>query len=118
MYGVPADLDLTFLHNAELTQVCLGLYQLQFHFHPIGSIFVEGGWELLDEAGHRIDGRCDQPARPPCLLHRLLGRKVMRSEVSPPDWFGLTFDSGEVLRVFDDSHQYESFSIEPGNIVV
>ena len=40
MYGVPADLDLAFLHGAELIQVCLGQYQLQFHFHPAGSISV------------------------------------------------------------------------------
>jgi hypothetical protein len=43
MYGVPANLDLTFLHGAKLTQVCLGQYEVQFHFHPIGSILVEGG---------------------------------------------------------------------------
>jgi hypothetical protein len=27
-------------------------------------------------------------------------------------------DSGEVLRIFDDSMQFESFSIQPGNIFV
>jgi hypothetical protein len=42
MYGVQADLDLRFLHGAQLTQVCLGQYQIQFHFSPVGSISVEG----------------------------------------------------------------------------
>jgi hypothetical protein len=28
--GVPADLDLAFLHGAELIQVCLCLHQLKF----------------------------------------------------------------------------------------
>ena len=118
MYGVPADLDLGFLHGAELIQVCLGLHQLQFHFHPAGSISVEGGWELLDAGGARLDGRYDGPDRPPYQLHRLLGRRVSGSEVSAPDLFALRFEGGEVLRVFDDSPQYESFQIWPGGIIV
>lgn len=117
MYGVPADLDLSFLRGAELIQVCLGQYQLQFHFHPVGSISVEGGWEMLDATGAVIDRRHDGPDRPPFQLHRLLGQPVVGSEVSAPDWFALRFVGGEVLRVFDDSPQYESFKIEPGGII-
>jgi hypothetical protein len=43
---------------------------------------------------------------------------VAASEVSAPAWFALRFEGGEVLRVFDDSPQYESFQIEPGGIIV
>ncbi len=118
MYGVPANLDLSFLHGADLIQVCLGQHQLQFHFHPVGSISVEGGWELRDAAGLLIDGRHDGPDRPPYQLHRLLGQRAAGSEVSAPGWFALRFAGGEVLRVFDDSKQYESFSIQPGDIFV
>jgi hypothetical protein len=118
VYGVPTDLNLAFLHGAELIQVCLGQHQLQFHFHAAGSISVQGGWELLDASGARLDGWHDGPDRPPYQLHRLLGRRVTGSEVSAPDWFALRFEGGEVLRVFDDSEQYESFSIQPGNIFV
>jgi hypothetical protein len=117
VYGVPADLDLAFLHGAELIQVCLGQHQIQFHFHPAGSISVERGWELLDAAGVRIDGRQDGLDRPPYQLRRLLGRRVTGSEVSAPQWFALRFEGGEMLRVFDDSPQYESFQIEPGGII-
>ena len=117
MNGVPADLNIAFLHGSELIQVCLGQNQLQFHFHPAGSISVEGGWELRDAAGARIDGCHDGPDRPPYQLHRLLGRRVVASEVSAPAWFALRFEGGGVLRVFDDSPQYESFQIEPGGII-
>lgn len=118
MYGVPADLDLAFLHGAVLIQVCLGQWQVQFHFHPAASISIEGRWELLDTAGVRIDGAHDTSERPPYQLHRLLGQRIASSEVAAPKWFALRFDGGEVLRVFDDSEQYESFSIQPGNIFV
>jgi hypothetical protein len=117
MYGVPANLDLTFLHNALLIQVCLSQTQVQFHFSPVGSVSVEGGWELLDHAGDCIDRQHDWP-RPPFQLHRLLGQRVVDSEVSAPEWFCLRFESGEALKVFDDSTQFESFSIQPGNIYV
>lgn len=72
MYGVPPDLDLAFLHGAELIQVCLGLYDWQFHFQPEGSISVQGQWELRDAGGDWIDGRQDRTSRPPYQLHRLL----------------------------------------------
>jgi hypothetical protein len=55
MYGVPSDLDLSFLCGAELIQVCLECHQLQFHFHPVGSIYVQGEWELMDAAAVQID---------------------------------------------------------------
>jgi hypothetical protein len=118
MYGVPADLDLRFLHGAELIQVCLGEHQVQFHFHPAGSIYVDGRWELLDVAGEQIDRRCDEPQRPPYQLHRLLGQSVAGSEVSAPDSFLLRFGSGDGLRIYDSSPHYESFQIQPGNIIV
>ncbi len=118
MYGVPADLDLSFLHGTVLIQVCLGQHQVQFHFHPTGSIFVEGGWELRDAAGEWMDGTTEGVERPRCRSDRLLGGRVAGSEVSAPRWFALRFDGGEVLRVFDDSEQYESFQIEPGGIIV
>jgi hypothetical protein len=118
MYGVPADLDLTFLNGAELIQVCLGSHQLQFHFHPVGSIYVDGGWALLGPGGECVDQKDDRPDRPPYQLHRLLGQTVASTEISPPAWFALQFAGGEVLRVFDDSEQYESFQIQPGGVVV
>jgi hypothetical protein len=115
-YGVPANLDLTFLHGAELIQVCLGQYQVDFQFHPVGSISVGDDWELRSAVGERIDGWHDGPDRPPYELQGLLGRRVVGSEVSAPEWFALRFDGGYDLRVFDHSPYYEAFSIPPGDI--
>jgi hypothetical protein len=118
MYGVPVKLDLKWLHGAELIQVCLGVHQIQFHLHPKGSIFVENGWELLDPRGECIDRNFGNSERPPYQLRRLLARRVINSEVSAPRRFALRFESGEVLRIFDDSEKYESFEIQPGGIIV
>ncbi len=112
MYGVPIDLDLTYLHGATLIQVCLGEFQLQFQFHPRGAISVEGRWEFRDAGGALIDQLHDGTERPPYHLHRLLGKKVVGTEVAAPDSCALRFEAGEILRFFDNSKQYESFQID------
>jgi len=43
---------------------------------------------------------------------------VAGTEVDAPRSFALRFAGGEELRVFDDSDQFESFSIQPGDIFV
>jgi hypothetical protein len=118
VYGVPKNLDLNFLHDSELSQICLGVYQVQFHFSPEGIISVEGEWELLSRDGIEIDRSAQAPRANAFQLHRLLGQRVVGSELLPPEWFALRFEKGEVLRVFDSSQDYESFSIQPGNIFI
>ena len=118
MYGVPSNLDLEFLLGAELTCVCIGRFDLQFHFVPVGSIQVEGTWELFDAEGAIIDRGSREVVRPPYQVHRLLGRRVVACEVSAPDWFLLRFEDGEILRILDSARDHVSFTIEPGKIVV
>ena len=118
MYGVPCDLDLAFLHCAELIQVCIGARQVQFHFHPVGSISVEGAWELLAKDGSVIDRSQPVPRGEPFQLHRLLGQRIIASEVHVPDWVELRFGEGERLRLFDSSKDFESFSIAPIGVIV
>lgn len=45
-------------------------------------------------------------------------RFLTSGAVHAPDWFELRFEGGLAPRVFDDSEQYESFSIQPGDIFV
>jgi hypothetical protein len=33
-YGVPHDADLSPFQGVELTMICLGIFQVQFSFHP------------------------------------------------------------------------------------
>lgn len=114
MYGVPADLDLSFLDGVELIQVCLGIYDVQFHFDPAVAICCGGSWSLLDENGVRIDHGQQVFPRPPFLLHRLLGQRIATWRVVPPTHLELIFERGECLRFGDNSERYESFTIQPG----
>ncbi len=118
MYGVPADLDLSFLHGAQLIQIRLGVYDVQFCFHP-NTVINSGDdcWSLFDENGICIDHGMPFP-RPPFQLHRLLGQHVIGTEITAPTHLELIFERGERLRLSDTSKQYESFTIDPGHSMI
>jgi hypothetical protein len=118
MDGVPADLALSGFTNAVLIQICLGEYQVQFHFHPVGSISVEAKWELRDTSGTVVDGMDRKVRRDAIYAHRLLGKRITGASLDAPRSFSLRFESGDVLTIYDDSREYESFSIQPGDIFV
>jgi hypothetical protein len=58
------------------------------------------------------------PRIEPFQLQRLLGQRVVSSELSSPLFIALRFDQGDTLRVFDSSAEFESFTIQSGGIVV
>src|SRR5436309_875186 len=118
MYGVPADLDLSIFHGDYLTQIGIGQYDLQFVFGRGGVISVWGHWELRAADGHLLDWAQEHAEREAYGVHFVLGKSVVSWQDDPPKSLTLTFDGGMVLTVFDDSEQYESFSINPGNIIV
>lgn len=113
MYGLkPADIaHLSHLRHAEVVQVCVGQYDLQFNFHPNGNVSVQGRCELLDNAEQVIDvwenGRRSSIFR----FFELLGQSVIEVAIDSPKSFNLLFSNGLLLRVVDDSEQYETFSV-------
>jgi hypothetical protein len=123
MYGVPADLDLRPFVGGFLTQISLGEFDLQFHFVGdrgihLGTISVQGGWELRDSHSEVIDKATDNNARAEYRIHRLLGRTVTAVRIDPPQSFTVIFDNGSALTVLDDSDGYESCQIDPGGIII
>ena len=99
---------------------------MQFHFQAAGGVGSEGmlyigverRWELRDRSDRILDSAGPNSDREAYRLHRLLGHAVEGTELDAPRSFALRFAGGEVLRIFDDSDRYESFSIQPGNIFV
>jgi len=122
MYGVPADLDLSRFKGAALIHIHISEFQVDFDFQPNCFISVEGKWELRDSGGVLIDwadrGRSRRSAYRLHLIYLIVGKRVESYSISSPDSFSLRFESGHALTVFDDSEQYESFSIQPGDIFV
>jgi hypothetical protein len=118
MNGVPEDLDLSGFSGLAVNMVCIDEAQVQIHFERDHFVGIEGAWELIDSSGQVVGGRVRGQSNPESKAELLLGRRVLGHTVSPPDWFELQFEDGIALRVYDDSQQYESFSIQPGHIFV
>ena len=124
MYGVAANLDLSVFRGARLDHVTIAEFIVIFAFDPAadgapaGSISVEGAWEVLDSDGRAIDWSQDPAVRQCYRLHHIVGRSVATTALDAPHSISLTFDSGHTLRIIDDRPEYESFSIQPGDIRV
>jgi Family of unknown function (DUF6188) len=110
MYGIPHDIDLSFLVGAELIQVCVGSNQIQMQFVPDRlSILVVSDLTLL--APPEPAKVVTQFPRDAGALLPLLGRKVAGWKRSSDRTLDLTFDDGVCLTLSDDSDHYESFEI-------
>jgi len=118
VFGIPADLPVDLFVDATLIQVCLGQHQISLHFAPERSIGIEGRWELRDTEGNIIDATVPHESRKSYQIHRIIGQDVKSGEVNPPHSFTLHFRNEFDLTVYDDSQEYESFSIQPGDIFI
>ena len=118
MYGVPPDLDLSDYQDAACIQVAVGEFQIQFHFQPAATVYVEGRWELRDGQGQLIDQSVENHKRNSYQIHRILGQTVVASFVSAPASFGLRFANDYVLEVFDDSQEYETSQLSPSGVII
>lgn len=117
MYGLPADVDLSFLVGAEVIQVCIGSQQAQIHFFPEGiSIFVETDITFRGPAG-QVSRYESIPESGPSLI-TLLHDVVKEARAETPRTLRLEFASGAVLQIEDTSEQYESFQIKHGDLLI
>lgn len=118
MYGLtPADIDaLTPLRRAEVTQICLGPHDIQFHFHPQGKICVQGRCELIDSDNQVVDVWEGSTRSGTFRFPDVLMTPVVEVAIDSAKSFLLTFENGMALRVIDNSEHCESFSV--GNLYV
>lgn len=118
MHGVPKDLPLDRLVGLEFNLIGIGSFQLQFQISGVVSMHVEGRWELRDEEDILVDFSQELEDRDAFRIHRIIGVPIVGFSLQAPSSFTLLFQSGHRLTVYDDSDQYESFSLhfdgEPG----
>jgi|694.fasta_scaffold138243_2 hypothetical protein len=122
MYGVSKDLPLQRFVGDSICQICLGLRDIHFHFNKAGSINVDGGrWQIHDSSGVIVDESLDDDALPSTRrqyrVHVILDSDVTSFRIDAPESFTLRFSSGHTLTIYDDSPQYESFSIQPDDLI-
>lgn len=81
MYGVPADLPIQAFVGHEANQICLGRFQVQLHFSGVGSIQMEGRWELRDAGGDLVDASEEHKDRDRYRIHRIIDVPVAGAKV-------------------------------------
>jgi hypothetical protein len=111
MYGVPKDLRLDRLVGKEFNLIGLGRFQTQFHVSGFVIISVEGRWEIRDSSQLIVDSDQEPEKRDTCRLHRIIDVPIRDFSIDAPRSFTLLFQSGDSLIIYDDSEQYESFSV-------
>jgi hypothetical protein len=124
MYGLPDDIDLSFLRGRKLDSVCIGLYQVRLVFKP-GNVKIDsfGVFKHRRADGVMVEVKVEvEVGKVPTsgILLSLLGSDVVQVDWNPDGTLNLTFTNGEVVTFIDDTSGYESYWINSpdGQIVV
>lgn len=117
MYRVPKDLNLDDIIGSEVHQICLGRYDVQFHFHSGRSIRAQGKIQVVSESG-KVTTWNDEKQWDGAEYQSLLGIVVEQYSVPNDITLEIRFCNGWTLKFYDDSDQFETMLIEPGTIVI
>jgi hypothetical protein len=115
MYGVPVDIDLSFLPGKRLESAHFSPFQLQLHFDKQVRLSIESVYRI-DKAGSVLvydaipAGAADVVA--------LLSMDVTNAYRLAKDAVRIEFGDSRALEVVDDSVQYESFQIWNGDAII
>lgn len=118
MYGFPPSHAFAALIDQKLTQLRVGVYQIQLVFDGDLTLSIQSTFT------HSVAPPSD-PAedfsfpRSGSTLTSLLGSKVTSAITSPPESLTIAFSNGESLTVYDDDPHYEALSFSgPGFTVI
>jgi hypothetical protein len=112
MHAFPSVDKLGFLIGAEIQQIALDPWSLQFRFADGGSITVEGLIEHVDESGVVHPHHCQQRVDNALYLHQLLEHPI--TAISGETFcLSLAFATGAILRIYSELSQYECGQIFP-----
>ena len=118
MYGVRLDGDWSFFVGKQLTQVCIGPYDVQLHFEDNVSISIQGGdprekcfcHTTACSSSSAVKG---MPGKAVSLVS-LLGASVLKVTAENTTTLALFFSNMEELRIYEIDDGYESFTVDGG----
>lgn len=112
MYGLPENIDLRFLENAELLQVCIGVHELVLRFQDDIAITVMG--KFLHESTAQAASPNASLAHFASTLTTLLEAKIVKVEATTDGTLRLCFSNKHRLTLYDDNPQYEAYTLTHG----
>ncbi len=112
MHGFSSELKIDGLVDAELEQICIGKFDLQFRFSSGTMISVQNDVRLLRDgevlASWTEDSGCDG-----IEFQELLNVSVTSYGSMDEHQLRIGFQNGLILELSDDAGQYESVQIYP-----
>ncbi len=112
MYGLPNDLDLSFLVGVTLLQVCVGANEVILHFDGEVSITIESRFRVRGTNGH--DAVFEDKPSSAASLAELLSDSIVDCLGHQDGTLRLSFAKGGLLEVYDSLEHYESYQIQHG----
>lgn len=111
MFGLPDDFDCDFLLGRILEQICINENTIYFHFDNRVFITVESAYAYVGSERGAGEQLSEIPTFDVNVL-RLLGSSVREATGTSDGTLILMFETGQALKIFDTSRQYESYKID------
>lgn len=116
MYKLPQDEELSFLLNKTLLQVCIGLNDLILNFDDQIVITITSCLGIISCSGNLVIHESFINSASDVLS--LIGREITLVSGDAKGTLTLLFDNGVSLCAYDDSQEYESYTIRNGNKLI
>ena len=113
MYRLGKDVDLSFLKDAQLLQVCVGKNELILNFDRGIRLTVLSDFVVSAPAGRPTEYQDPIQGAPSVLP--LLHDSIAAARATDDGGLRLRFQSGSEVEIRDTSTQYESFWIQNGD---
>jgi hypothetical protein len=111
MYGIPKDFPFEAFKNEVIVQICFGYNQIIFRFDGMISILVTSSIMVDHDILNEQQEVCLHAGR----LLNLLHQEIKSATTDNGKDLKLTFASGTILTLCDDSEHYESYEINVGD---
>jgi hypothetical protein len=116
MYGLPRDTKLGFFNAKTLLQACFGVHELILNFEGDVSVTVTSSLGCVDSSGNVQ--QYDDFRQVAAAALALLNRAVLSADGDEAGTLTLRFDGGGILAIYDDSKEYESYTIKNGEQMI
>lgn len=116
MRSVPQDLDLSACIGRQLNQICVGPFDLQFHFGC--DLFIGCQGRVIAEYDGRSTPLFDGQWLDASPLPWLVGRDAVGWKIEASHEFSISLADGAKLRFVSKDHPYEDFVIHPDVAVI
>lgn len=117
MYGLDESIDLGFLFNRKVEQICVGLYDVQVNINGGISIAIYGNYEHV-LSNNVLTSKDDMLPEAASSLLKLLGQKIVGEKRDGSKVLKLEFSNDSTLIIYDDDERYESYTIDGPDVSI